>query len=74
MPTNPQGKGTVNVAVNLLNQEREILAKLAILDDRSLGDFIRRLAVAGLRTCNPDAAGSMESARRAHREQMLLRI
>lgn len=74
MPTNKQGKGTVNIAVNLLETEREILARIAVADDRSLGDTIRRLAVAGLKTMNPDAAFQIECGRRAHREQILFKL
>jgi len=70
--TNKPGKGTANVAVNLLAEERDILCRLAVADDRSLGDEIRRLAVAGLRVSNPHAAQAMEDARRNHREQSLL--
>jgi hypothetical protein len=69
--TNPQGKGTTNVAVNLLDEERAILVRLAVVDDRSLGDVIRRLAVAGLKANNPDAADQLEQLRRKHRQQTL---
>ena len=74
MATNRTGRGTTNVTLNLLEEEREILCRLAIADDRSLGDEIRRLAVAGLRACNPDAARNMEDARRNHREQILMKL
>lgn len=74
MPTNRQGKGTDNVSVNLLDVEREVFARLAIADDRSLGDEIRRLATAGLRTMNPDAAMKIEDARRQHRQQTLFKL
>ena len=46
---NPLGKGTVNVSVNLLKQERLILGRLALADDRSLGEYVRRLILTGLR-------------------------
>ncbi len=72
MAANPVGKGTVNVTVNLLAQERLILGRLALSDDRSLGEFIRRMVVTGLRTVNPQSASDMEEARRKHYEQILL--
>ena len=70
MPTNPQGKGTVNVAINLLTEEKAVLARLACADERSLGDYIRRLCVIGLRISAPDQAVIMESIRREHQEQL----
>jgi hypothetical protein len=48
-----------------------VLARLAVVDDRSLGDIIRRLAVAGLRSYNPTAADQIEIARREHRAHTL---
>ena len=74
MATNKTGKGTANVAVNLLDEERDILCRLAIADDRSLGDEIRRLAVAGLWVSHPELAQAMQEARRNHREQTLLHL
>jgi hypothetical protein len=74
MATNPIGKGTVNVPVNMLEQERRILGQLAMADDRSLGEFIRRLVVTGLRTTNPGAAVEMELARKRHYRQLLLKL
>lgn len=72
MATHPQGRGTQNVAVNLLDEEKRQLARLAAADDRSLGDFIRRLTMTGLKTVNPAAAIELEGMRRQHREQMNL--
>ena len=74
MATHPQGKGTTNVAVNLLDAEKSLLGRLAAADDRSLGDYIRRLTMTGLRTANPTAAAELEAIRRAHREQMNLNL
>jgi len=74
MPANPVGKGTSNVSVNLLDAEKLILGRLALADDRSLGDFIRRLVITGLRTTNPTAASDMETARRKHYEQQFLNL
>jgi len=72
--THPQGKGTSNVAVNLLNAEKSLLGRLAAADDRSLGDFIRRLTMTGLRVSHPTAALELDAIRRAHREQMNLNL
>ena len=74
MASHPLGKGTVNVGINLLDQERKILGRLALADDRSLGDFMRRLLVTGLRSTNPNAAREMEEARQRHYDQMLLNL
>lgn len=74
MATHHIGRDTVNVSVNLLEQERLTLARIAVADDRSLGDTIRRLAVNGLRSANPDAAQKIEEMRRHHREQMILHL
>ncbi|MGA2751624.1 MAG: hypothetical protein ABSG59_22895 [Verrucomicrobiota bacterium] len=71
---NPLGKGTVNVSVNLLKQERLILGRLALADDRSLGEYVRRLILTGLRFSNPSAAAEMERARAVHAEQILLNV
>ena len=49
-----------------------MLGRLAAADDRSLGDYIRRLTMTGLRTVNPTAAMELEQARKIHREQMNL--
>lgn len=68
--THSQGKGTINVAVNLLAEERSVLGKLACADERSLSDFIRRLCVTGLRVSNPEAAVKMETIRREHQQQL----
>jgi hypothetical protein len=72
MATNPVGRGTVTVGVNFLKSERAILGRLALAEDRSLGDFVRRQVISGLRSTYPAAAAEMESARKKHNEQMLL--
>jgi hypothetical protein len=66
MATNPVGKDTVNVAVNLLKSERNLLRNLALDEGRSLSTFMRRLVVVGLRRTNPAAAVKMEKARKQH--------
>jgi len=74
MAAHPIGKGTANVAVNLLDAEKSILGRLALAEDRSLGDFIRRTVVIGLRATYPAAASEMEAARRNHNEQMIFAL
>ncbi len=74
MATNRQGKDTVNITVNLLDEERSLLARLAVKEDRSLGDFIRRMAVVGMREKYPDTAEMLDEARKKRREQMMLRL
>lgn len=64
MPTNRIGKGTVNVPINLLTEERAMLGQLAITEDISLGGFIRRLTVQGLRNAFPQHAARIEALRR----------
>lgn len=72
--THPQGRGTQNVAVNLLDEEKLVLGRLAAADDRSLGDYIRRMTVIGLKMTNPAVAVELEQARKAHREQLNLKL
>jgi hypothetical protein len=74
MATNAVGKGTANVGVNLLLKEKSILGRLALAEDRSLSDFIRRQTIAGLRVMYPAEAQAMEDARKKHNEQMLLSL
>jgi hypothetical protein len=66
--TNPLGKGTGNVGVNLVDSEKDIWARLAFVDDRSLGEFLRRMALIGLRSHNNDAANQIETIRRQYAE------
>lgn len=71
MATHKPGHDTHNVSVNLLDQEKLIFARIAIAEDRSLGDVLRRFAVAGLRAGNPEAAEQIDELRRLHRQEML---
>jgi hypothetical protein len=72
MKANPIGDGTVNVSVNMLLEERSVLGRLALAEDRSLGDHIRRMVTIGLRVTNPAAAIEFEAARSRHNSQPLL--
>lgn len=51
-----------------------MLGRLAAADDRSLGDYIRRMTVIGLKMTNPAVAVELEQARKAHREQLNLKL
>lgn len=64
MPTNQPGKGTVNVPVNWLAEERATLGRIAVKNDLSLGALIRRLTIEGLAQSEPGLASSMIEARR----------
>lgn len=68
------GSDTNNVCIALLRSEQLILGKLAMAEDRSLSDFIRRTLIVGLRTANPKAANEMEEVRQVYKEQMLLNL
>jgi hypothetical protein len=72
--TNPIGHGTENVTVNFLSAEKRIYGQLALRDDRSTSEFIRRMALMGLRTFNPQAAQMVDEARQKHYDQMILKL
>ncbi len=68
------GIGTLNVTVNLLAVERRVLGELSVVEDVSMGNMLRRLAMDGLRTRRPDLAAEMENARRERRAKRVKRI
>ncbi len=55
MATHAQGKDTQNISVNLLEEERRAFGRIAVAEDRSLGDIMRRLATEALRERHPEA-------------------
>jgi hypothetical protein len=71
MATHLKGPGTQNLQVNLLDEERLVFARIAVAEDRSLGDILRRLAVEGLRTMHPAECEQLLTARRSHRQELL---
>lgn len=71
MATHHIGEGTVNVSLNLLDEERQVFGRLAVVEDRSLGDLVRRLAVEGLRASHPEQHAKLIEARRSHRQELL---
>jgi hypothetical protein len=73
MATNHLGPGTVNVPINLLAEERHMFGHLAVNEDRSLSDMIRRLAVDGLRQRSAEQAERIEALRRGHRAELINR-
>ena len=69
--THPIGAGTVNVSLNLLRAERMLLGKLAAEHDRSLGHYIRELAVEALQRRDPVTARELVEQRRRRRAAAL---
>ena len=67
MPTNRLGAGTANVPINWLNEEREVIGRLASLSDVSFGAFVRTLVVERLQQVHPDAARKIVSVRSERR-------
>jgi hypothetical protein len=71
MATHHIGKDTQNISLNLLEEERLVFGRLAVAEDRSLGEIVRRLAVEGLRTMHPAECEQLLNARRSHRQELL---
>lgn len=71
MPTNRLGKGTVNIPVNWLTEERDALGRIAMKHDLSLSALIRRLTIEGLARTEPGIASSMIQGRQARRSARL---
>jgi len=67
MPTNRLGSGTANVPINWLNEEREVIGRLASAADQSFGSFVRTLVVERLQQVHPDAALKIVSVRSERR-------
>lgn len=61
--TNAIGSDTCNFAVNLLKSEKELLAKKACREGKSLGQFIRELIHDGLVVNDRDLAERYERQR-----------
>lgn len=76
MATHALGANTGNLSINLPREERQIWGHVAFDEDaRSTGDFIRRMALVGLRSVRPEAAAQISeirSKRRAARSGVLL--
>lgn len=64
MATNALGFGTVNLAVNMPREERLILGRLAMSEDKSSGAFVKELLLAGLKVKCPEKAKEIERIRR----------
>ncbi len=57
MPTNPIGKHTCNLTINMLKTERKLLGRLAGSRRRSVGAYTKTLILRGLLSDSPaDAA------------------
>lgn len=68
MSTHALGKGTVNLNVNILSEERSILGKLAFIEDMSTGAFVRRLLKKALAAEHPKALEEIEEARKRRKQ------
>lgn len=66
MPSNPAGRGTATIGINFTVGELEILKRLAIEEERSMGKFIRHCIVTHLRINNPKAADEFAASRLEH--------
>lgn len=64
MSTHAIGTGTCNVPVNMLQEEREIIGRLATQAGHSTGDFVRQLLRRALATTHREASEAMIAARR----------
>jgi hypothetical protein len=62
--TNAIGKGTCNVPINLLVEERAIIGRLAFEKDLSAGEFLRRVIRRGIAMSDPEEAKAMAEVRR----------
>ena len=71
MPTHGIGKGTCNLPVNLIHDERSVLVKLAIQQDISLGAVVRAFIHEGIRRADPAAASRLVDLRRQRRAEFL---
>ena len=67
--THHLGRGTVNVSVNLLREERDTLGRMACKSDQSISRIIRDCIHASLRAADPRAAEALRRARAVRREQ-----
>lgn len=71
MATHHIGSGTANFSVNLLEAEQRAFGRLAVAEDRSMGEIIRRYAVLGLQAVYPQVASELVTARQEHRQTLL---
>lgn len=62
---------TVNVTVPLLPEERQAFGRLAVNEDRALGEMLRRLATDAMRERYPEQYELLMNVRRSHRQQQL---
>ena len=67
MPGNPLGRGTVNVQVNWLLEEKAHLGRLAMQEDLSLGSLIRKLVYERLSQTHPATAKELVQLRKMRR-------
>lgn len=68
MPAKSLTPGMCNFPVNMTEAERSFWGRLGFSHDRSAGAEIRRLALIGLRTEDPEAAAKIEEIRRTRKQ------
>ena len=59
----PPAPGTVNISFNARKAERDILGRRAFEEDRSLGNYLRRLIMKGAEIEDPELARRLKEAR-----------
>lgn len=69
--THHLGRGTVNVSVNLLREERDTLGRMACKTDQSISRIIRDCIHSSLRAADPRTAEALRRARAIRRERNL---
>jgi hypothetical protein len=71
MPTHAVGRGTCNLPVNLILEERSVLVRIAIETNRSLGAVVRAFIYEGIRTTDPQTFRHLEGLRHIRHAQQL---
>jgi hypothetical protein len=71
MPTHALGRGTHNVPVNLIHEERSVLVKIAIQTDRSISAVVRAFILEGIRATDPETFRHLKDLRHERHERLL---
>lgn len=69
--TNAIGRGTTNVPVNLIHEERSVLVRIAIQSNRSLGAVVRAFIHEGIRATDPETFRRIEEVRQTRHAAQL---
>lgn len=70
MATTPIPKGTCNFPLNITVEERALLGRAAFEAQVSMGEFVKRMLVHGLRQVRPVLADEVEAIREARRRDV----